>query len=73
MRRAPEKVKVEVADTSFSQMKHADIFWRENHSAAVQQSEYFFLKKIFEKICLIFSRYFVFSLNLSMACNPEAT
>jgi len=38
MRRAPEKVEIEVADTSFLQMKHLDMFWRENHPAAVVDS-----------------------------------
>ena len=46
MRCAPEKVKVEVAEGSFSQVKHVDMFWRENHPAAVEKSEYFF-EKIF--------------------------
>jgi hypothetical protein len=44
MRCAPEKVKVEVAEGSFSQVKHLDMFWRENHPAAVEKSEYFFEK-----------------------------
>ena len=49
MRRAPEKVKVEVVEGSFSQVNHVNMFWRENHLAAVEKSEYFFLKKFLEK------------------------
>ena len=47
--RGPGKAKQNLRNTSFSHVKHVDMFWRENHPAAVEKSEYFFLKKFLEK------------------------